>query len=135
MQVRILFGVLTYRYGVEVRLLNKTIQCRFESDRRDQMITINEDGLTIINGKYGPMNKKSFYVKLCCGCCTTEMKFNDRASIEAAFKAAGLDSSATITDDEGTVHTEVDTFYGYSSDDSEQSERSIGYLWNSLSGQ
>ena len=41
---------------------------------------------------------------------------------------AGLDVAATIVDDAGIVHEEVDTFYGFSKNREEQDERSIGYL-------
>lgn len=48
-----------------------------------------------------------------CGCCTTEMQFRDEESANTAFASAGLESCATITDDAGVVHNEIDTFYGW----------------------
>lgn len=92
-------------------------------------IEIDENGLTIINGKYGPLkNFQTFYAKKCCGCCTAKMQFRDEAAIVSAFKKAGLDAAATITDDAGVEHEEVDTFYGFSKSQKEQSDRGIGYL-------
>lgn len=49
-----------------------------------------------------------------CGCCTAKMRFRSEKSALEAFKAAGLQNSATITDDQGTVHEGIDTFYGLS---------------------
>lgn len=92
-------------------------------------IEIDENGLTIINGKYGPLKKfQTFYAKKCCGCCTTTMRFKDVEAIGRAFMKAGLDVAATIVDDAGIVHEEVDTFYGFSKNQEEQGERGIGYL-------
>jgi IS30 family transposase len=97
-------------------------------------IEINEDGLTIINGKYGPLKKfQTFYAKRSCGCCTVKLQFRDEAAIISAFKKAGLDACATITDDAGTEHQEIDTFYRYSRTQAEQDERGIGYLASLLS--
>lgn len=98
-------------------------------------IEVDENGLTTINGKYGPLNKfATFYAKQCCGCCTVTMQFTDKGSIVRAFTKAGLEVAATITDDAGTVHEEVDTFYGFSMDQEEQGERSLGYLVSLLPG-
>lgn len=92
-------------------------------------IEIDENGLTIINGKYGPLKKfETFYAKMCCGCCTVMLRFKDEEAIGRAFMKAGLDVAATIVDDAGIVHEEVDTFYGFSKNREEQDERSIGYL-------
>lgn len=93
-------------------------------------IEVDENGLTIINGKFGPLkpNLEAFYVKLCCGCCTAKMMFKDEESIRKAFKRAGLQSFVDITDDAGVTHSEVDTFYGWSKNQEEQGERNLGYL-------
>jgi hypothetical protein len=92
-------------------------------------IEIDENGLTIINGKFGPLkpNLEAFYAKRGCGCCTAKMMFKDERSIREAFKRAGL-SFADITDDSGVTHREIDTFYGWSRNQEEQGERSLGYL-------
>lgn len=68
------------------------------------------------------------YAKNGCGCCTTEMQFNDLTSAETAFNEAGLSSTATIRDDAGEEHKSVDTFYGFSVDEEEQGDRSLDYL-------
>lgn len=93
-------------------------------------IQIDENGLTIINGKFGPLkpNLEAFYVKLDCGCCTVKMMFKDEQSIRKAFRAAGLQSSVDITDDAGVTHLDVDTFYGWSKNEDEQGDRSLEYL-------
>lgn len=56
------------------------------------------------------------------------MMFRDEESIREAFKRAGLQSYDDITDDAGVTHSEVDTFYGWSRNQEEQGERSLGYL-------
>lgn len=48
-----------------------------------------------------------------CGCCATTMRFFSKDSANRAFAKAGLSNSATITDDKGTVHEGIDTFYGF----------------------
>lgn len=68
------------------------------------------------------------YAKNGCGCCTTEMQFNDLTSAGAAFQEAGLSSTATIRDDTGEEHGSIDTFYGFSTDEEEQGGRSLGFL-------
>lgn len=96
-------------------------------------ITINEDGLTIINGKFGPIVPKvTVYAKRCCGCCTVRLRFHSLEKAQEAFKRAGLTVDATIRDDAGIVHEEVDTFYGFSENEEEQGERSLGYLIDQL---
>lgn len=68
------------------------------------------------------------YVKCTCGCCTEELLFKDRASAALAFNKAGLDCSATIVDDAGVEHKELDTFYGYTFQKEEVEKRSLKYL-------
>ena len=91
------------------------------------MIKVDENGLTIINGKYGPINPKleTFYVRRGCGCCYDELKFKDELSIREAFIEAGLDSSATIEDEAGVTHKNVDTFYGWSKALIDQEEKTF----------
>lgn len=48
-----------------------------------------------------------------CGCCATTMRFFDKKSATEVFVKAGLQNSATITDDHGVVHEGIDTFYGF----------------------
>lgn len=71
---------------------------------------------------------QSFFVKRSCGCCTDELKFESEANVIAAFSKAGLSSSVTIVDDAGVRHDGIDTFYGYSASEQEESDRSLGYL-------
>lgn len=55
-----------------------------------------------------------YYARCTCGCCDTDpMYFSSEKSILEAFETLGLTSSGTIIDDKGTVHREIDTFYGY----------------------
>jgi len=58
----------------------------------------------------------AFTAQYDCGCCYATMYFKDSASAEAAFRKAGLQLSAAIKDDEGTVFESIDTFYGFSAD-------------------
>ena len=55
----------------------------------------------------------TFIVQLSCGCCDAEVQFLSEERIAAAFTAAGLSSTATITDDAGEEIGSVDTFYGW----------------------
>lgn len=55
---------------------------------------------------------RCYEVRMTCGCCTEVLKFRSDAAFEAAMRAAGLTSSATITDDAGVRHDGIDTFYG-----------------------
>lgn len=68
------------------------------------------------------------FAKNDCGCCTTEMHFTDLASAQKAFDAAGLGNGMKITDDMGTTHEGLDTFYGFSQDEEEAEGRSLGFL-------
>lgn len=61
------------------------------------------------------------------------MKFRDDTSISEAFKKVGLEAHVDITDDVGVTHKEVDTFYGWSKNDQEQGDKSLGYLISLLS--
>lgn len=61
-----------------------------------------------------------------CGCCEVEMLFNSRESAVAAFQKAGLDHTS-ITDDNGTVHESVDTFYGFW-EKGKEGGRGLGHL-------
>lgn len=70
----------------------------------------------------------TFHAKQCCGCCTVMMQFESLESIQKAFEKAGFDVAATIVDDAGEVHEEVDTFYGYAQTQKEAKDRSLGYL-------
>lgn len=62
-----------------------------------------------------------------CGCCEETLRFTDKQSAVAAFRTAGLDSSATIVDDAGDVHQGVDTFYGFNPD-KDGMRRLVDYL-------
>jgi|WetSurMetagenome_2_1015567.scaffolds.fasta_scaffold452712_2 hypothetical protein len=68
------------------------------------------------------------HAKLDCGCCTTDMRFNSIESATEAFRKAGLGNGISIKDDAGVVHEGIDTFYGFSEDEEEQGNRSLGYL-------
>lgn len=77
-------------------------------------IVIDEMGLTIINGKYGPLKPKttSFYARGSCMCCTPRMQFKDEESIKRKFREVGLSVCAEIIDDTGE-RFEIDTFFGW----------------------
>lgn len=60
-----------------------------------------------------------------CGCCTEEMHFRDLDSANATFAAAGLRNSAVIMDDEGVEHSQIDTFYGFSTSEEEMKRPSL----------
>lgn len=47
-----------------------------------------------------------------CGCCKEVMYFTDDESAQTAMMNAGLNSVATVVDDSGMTHTQIDTFYG-----------------------
>ena len=47
-----------------------------------------------------------------CGCCHSDMYFKSESSAKKAWSTAGLQLSAKITDDKGTIHEGIDTFYG-----------------------
>ena len=68
------------------------------------------------------------YAKDDCGCCTTEMHFNDLNSAKKAFDAVGLGNGMEIKDDAGVIYTGIDTFYGFSETEEEQGDRSLGFL-------
>jgi hypothetical protein len=69
-----------------------------------------------------------------CGCCQTdEMLFKSRESAVEAFAKAGLNHIA-ITDDNGTVHENVDTFYGFW-EKGKSEGRGLGYLLGLVTGQ
>ena len=67
---------------------------------------------------------KKFYAKSSCGCCVTEMCFENVDTAAKAFSKAGLNSSAIIIDDCEVKHEGVDTFYGFSETESEFTEKS-----------
>lgn len=54
-----------------------------------------------------------FRVRLNCGCCTAALAFRSADRFLAAVSPPGLTSSGRVVDDEGTEHTGLDTFYGY----------------------
>jgi len=54
------------------------------------------------------------YSKCDCGCCFEEMRFKSKESAGEAFSKVGIGNKKTIVDDQGTVHTHIDTFYGFS---------------------
>lgn len=68
------------------------------------------------------------YAKADCGCCTIGMKFKNDESVKAAFAAAGLTNGAEITDDDGVRHEGIDTFYGFSTEEGEQEDKSLAFL-------
>lgn len=68
-----------------------------------------------------------------CGCCEVEMLFDSKESATAAFQKAGFGHLA-ITDDAGTVHDNVDTFYGFWEKDKEDG-RGLGHLLGVVTGQ
>lgn len=68
------------------------------------------------------------FVKLDCGCCSTEMQFNDEASASTAFEKVGMGNNMSMTDDAGQTHTGLDTFYGFALSEEGQNTKGIGYL-------
>lgn len=55
---------------------------------------------------------RKYEASLSCGCCTDILLFKDDESVLCAMREAGLDSCATIVDQAGNTHNNVDTFYG-----------------------
>lgn len=78
--------------------------------------------------KSGKGQMVTIHAKMCCVCCIAEMKFKDEQSALSAFVRSGLDVTATIVDDEGVTHEDIDTFYGFSLDAKEQEEKSLMHL-------
>lgn len=72
----------------------------------------------------------TFFARAVCGCCNVEMHFESEESLKKAFNKVGLQSSATIIDDENTTHEGVDTFYGYWQDG--QKEHDLSDLINQV---
>ncbi len=68
------------------------------------------------------------YAKQDCGCCTEELEFRDVESAARAFAKVGYGNGMEVEDDAGKKHTGLDTFYGFSTEEDEQSEKSLGYL-------
>jgi len=56
------------------------------------------------------------HAQLDCGCCTAQLRFSTLERAREAFEKAGLQCSATIVDDDGVEHKNVDTFYGFELD-------------------
>lgn len=71
-----------------------------------------------------------------CGCCEVEMLFDSKERALAAFQQAGLGHLA-ITDDNGTIHDNVDTFYGFweKPKKGEAPGRGLDYLLGLVAGQ
>lgn len=74
------------------------------------------------------------FAKLDCGCCTSEMSFNSLESANEAFNKVGFGNGMCITDDAGEVHFNLDTFYGFSTDEGEQSDKALDYLSSIVPG-
>lgn len=68
------------------------------------------------------------YAKLGCGCCTDGLTFDTIESANGALRDAGLNSCATIVDDAGETHVDVDTFYGFSLTEDEEEARGLQFL-------
>lgn len=56
---------------------------------------------------------KTYSVRHSCGCCYSDIQFENDEAIQKAFEAAGYTSSGTIVNETGTAVHDVDTFYGY----------------------
>lgn len=80
----------------------------------------------------GAKRLKVFYIKQDCGCCTARVQFESEESLKAALAKLGLCNGGVLVDDAGTKHEQLDTFYGYSKDEDEARERSLGYLAEKL---
>lgn len=72
------------------------------------------------------------YAKNDCGCCTTEMQFESEAGAQAVFAKVGPGNGMVITDDAGVMHEGLDTFYGFSTSEAEEGDRSLGYLFDKV---
>jgi len=55
---------------------------------------------------------ETFQVQHDCGCCHSNVQFENREKALTALSDAGIGNGKTITDDVGKVVTGVDTFYG-----------------------
>ena len=51
-----------------------------------------------------------------CGCCTGVAHFSSLEHAAEVFKSLLLSVGASFTDDEGILHDDVDTFYGFSAE-------------------
>jgi hypothetical protein len=74
---------------------------------------------------------KTFQVQHDCGCCFSDVQFEDRVAAEAEIKRVGLGNGMTIVDATGKVVENVDTFYGILDVDEDKSN-SLGRLVNML---
>jgi len=60
---------------------------------------------------------KRYIVMLNCGCCDEVVEFETAQRAQDAILMMGLTSSGTLTDDNGRVVTQVDSFYGIHEED------------------
>jgi hypothetical protein len=77
----------------------------------------------------------TIYVKQDCGCCTSELKFNDEDSAVRTLTGAGIGNGVTIVDDTGTAHTGLDTFYGFSTSEEAQDGKGLAFLFDAVTKQ
>lgn len=82
----------------------------------------------ILVGEPMPEELQKFYASVCCGCCTATLHFKNEASISEAFGKVMYETAATIVDDAGITHHDIDTFYGWSQNKDNQCGKSLGYL-------
>lgn len=75
----------------------------------------------------------SVYAKATCGCCIIEMKFETEESAKKRLDEIGV-GHATVVDDEGKAHADIDLFYGYSFSEDEVAGRGLGYLADRIGG-
>jgi hypothetical protein len=85
-----------------------------DSFKKQKAERLRKEGKARAYAKSHGQYKCVVMAQLACGCCNSKpMHFLSEESCEAKFKEAGLDVGATIVDDSGVEHKEVDTFYGY----------------------
>lgn len=82
----------------------------------------------------GHRRLKSFFIKQDCGCCTAEVQFESEDRLKEELTKLGLCNGGVLVDDAGVRHEGLDTFYGYSTDEEEARDRSLGYLAQQVIG-
>jgi hypothetical protein len=76
---------------------------------------------------------KTFRVQHDCGCCYSDVKFENRKNADYAIAKVGLGNAMTLVDDTGQVIERVDTFYGIM-EENESSDNPLGRLFNQVFG-
>lgn len=77
---------------------------------------------------------KTFFIKQDCGCCEATVLFETEERLKDALAKLGPCNGGVLVDDAGVRHTDLDTFYGYSTENEEARDRGLGYLVGQLTG-